>query len=146
VGRALGSSIGKRIAARLGGADELRGASIERVITDIARELAVSGLGAVAIERWGRALVIAVDRPAVADLAFLASILEGVLEGASDTPVRCVSLGREGAIVRVLVASDSAIARARAMLNQGAAWGDVLARLHPSSQRDRGDRDEGGGP
>jgi hypothetical protein len=146
VGRALGSSIGKRIASRLGGADALRGSSIERVVTDIARELAVSGLGALSIERWGRALVIAVDRPAVADLAFLASILEGVLEGATDTPVRCASLGREGAIVRVLVASDSAITRARAMLNQGAAWGDVLARLHPASAKERGNRDEDGGP
>jgi hypothetical protein len=139
VGRALGSSIGKRIAGRLGGANALRASSIERVITDVARELAVAGLGAASIERWGRALVVAVDRPAVADLPFLASIIEGVLEGATETPVRCASLGREGTVVRVLVASDSAIARARAMLNQGAAWGDVLARLHPATTK-------GGGP
>jgi hypothetical protein len=135
VGRALGASIGKRIAARLGGPSGLRGAAIERVVTDIARELAVTGLGAVSIERWGRALVVAVERPAVADLPFLASILEGVLEGASETPVRCLSLGREGVVVRVLVGSESAIERARGLLDRGTAWGDVLARLHPATAR-----------
>ena len=132
VGRALGSSIGTRIAGRLGGPDALRGTSIERVVTDIARELAVTGLGAVSVERWGRALVVAVERPAVADLPFLASIIEGVLVGASGAPVRCVSLGREGMVVRVLVASERAVGRARTMLDQGTAWGEVLSRLQPS--------------
>ena len=81
------------------------------------------------VERWGRALVVVVERPAVADLPFLASILEGMLESASETHVRCMSLGRDGATVRVLVAGELAITRARGMLDAGATWGDVLACL-----------------
>ena len=129
VGRALGASIGKRVAERLGGARGLRGASLERVVSDVAGELAIAGLGAASMERWGRALVVAIDRPAVADLPFLAMILEGMLEAASDAPVRCLSLGRQGTAARVLVAGEAAVLRARAMLDQGLAWGDVVARL-----------------
>ena len=129
VGRSLGAAIGKRLAARLGGTTGLRGASIDEVVGDMARELAVAGLGATSIERWGRALVVVIDRPAVADLPFLASIVEGLLEGASDATVRCTSLGRDGSMARVLVAGERASARAREMLEKGAAWGEVLARL-----------------
>ncbi len=129
VGRALGTSIGNRIAARLGGARELRNASIDDVVRDIAGELATLGFGVALVERWGRALVIAIERPAVADIPFLASIVEGMLEAAGDAPVRCTSLGRDGPVVRVLVASETAILRARRMLDAGTGWSDVLARL-----------------
>ena len=129
VGRALGASLGKRVAARLGGASGLREVPIERAVSEMAGEMAIAGLGAASIERWGRAMVVAIERPAVADLPFLASIVEGMLEAASDAPVRCTSLGREGGVARVLVAAEPTVARARAMLDKGAAWGDVLARL-----------------
>jgi hypothetical protein len=130
VGRSLGASIGKRISERLGGAPAVRGASIERVVAEVAGELAVVGLGIASIERWGRALVVAIERPAVSDLPFLASILEGVLEGATDAVLRCAPLGRDGATkVRFLVANEAAATRARALLAEGVAWGDVLTRL-----------------
>ena len=60
---------------------------------------------------------------------FLAAIVEGMIAGASNAKVSCTSLGRDGGIVRVLVASEAATTRARAMLDAGAAWGDVLVRL-----------------
>jgi len=129
VGRALGTAIGGRIAARLGGAPNLLQASIAEVTQEMAGELATLGLGVASVERWGRALVIVIDRPAVADLPFLASIVEGVLEGASEAKVGCTSLGRDGTSVRILVAGESAITRARTMLETGVPWGDVLARL-----------------
>jgi hypothetical protein len=129
VGRALGAAIGKRVAARLGGVAGARGSSIEQVVRDMAGELATLGLGVASVERWGRALVIAVERPAVADLPFLSSIVEGMLVGASDAKVSCTSLGRDGPTVRILAASEGAIARARSMLDTGTPWGDVLARL-----------------
>jgi hypothetical protein len=129
VGRALGSGIGKRIAARLGGAAGLRSASLPDVVHELAGELATMGLGVASVERWGRALVVAIDRPAVADLPFLASIVEGMLEAASDAKVSCTPLGRDGSSVRILVGGESAIERARALLEEGVPWGDVLARL-----------------
>ncbi len=129
VGRSLGSSIGGRIAARQGGAGALRTVPIDEFVRDMTGELATLGIGLASIERWGRALVVAVDRPAVADLPFLASIIEGMLEGASERPVRCISIGRDHGVARVLVASEGAVERARAMLEAGTAWGDVLMRL-----------------
>ena len=98
VGRALGTSIGEQVAARFGGTAALRATPIEEVVRELAGELATRGLGVASVERWGRALVVAIDRPAVADLTFLASIVEGMLEGASDTPARCTSLGRDGGV------------------------------------------------
>jgi hypothetical protein len=134
VGRALGTSIGHRIATRLGGTRELRATSIEGVLRDVTGELGTLGFGLVSVERWGRALVIVIDRPAVADLPFLASIVEGMLEAAGDAPVRCTSLGRDGTMVRVLVASEAAIARARRMLDTGTTWGEVLTRLQQKGE------------
>jgi len=129
VGRSLGSSIGARIAARRGGAGALQSASVEDFVREMASELATLGIGLASIERWGKALVVAVDRPAVSDLPFLASIVEGMVEAASDRPVRCLSLGRDGSTVRILVAGETAIERARIMLETGTAWGEVLMRL-----------------
>jgi hypothetical protein len=129
VGRALGASIGEQVARRFGGVAALRGASIADVVRELAGELATRGLGVASVERWGKALVIAVERPAVADLQFLASIVEGMLAAASEAKLSCTALGREAGTVRILVASDGAIARARAMLDAGSAWGDVLVRL-----------------
>ena len=74
-------------------------------------------------------MIVLVDRPAISDLPFLSAVLEGALEAATSRPVRCLSLGRDGAAVRVLVAGASAIDRARGWLAEGIAWGDVIARL-----------------
>jgi hypothetical protein len=129
IGKTLGTSLGKRVAARMGGEAGVRRAELEAVVAQIAGELAVLGLGVADIERWGRAMVVAVAQPAVRDLPFLASILEGMLEGATGTPVRCVALGREAGIARVLVAGDAGAARAQMLVEQGAGWGEVLARV-----------------
>ena len=129
VGRSFGASIGQRVATRLGGAMGVSDSSIETVVAHLGGELAIAGLGVLAIERWGRAMVVLVDRPAVSDLAFLASILEGALEAATARPVRCLALGRDGGAVRVLVAGAHGVDRASAWLAEGCAWGEVIARL-----------------
>ncbi len=129
VGRSLGSALGNRVASRLGGPSGVGASSVETVLAHLGGELSLAGLGTLAVERWGRALVMVVDRPAVADLGFLASILEGALETASGKPARCISLGRDGTLARALVASDASIERARSWLDEGIAWGEVLVRL-----------------
>ena len=69
------------------------------------------------------------SEPAVRDLPFLASIVEGMVEGASGAPARCAALGRESGVARVLVASERAASRARAIIEAGVAWADVVARV-----------------
>jgi hypothetical protein len=137
VGRAFGASIGDRIADRFGGVSGLRATPIAEVVRELAGEIATRGLGVASVERWGRALVIAIERSAFVDGSFVAAIVEGMLERATSVALeegarpalRCTALGREGSTVRVLVAGQSAVTRARAMLDAGTAWGEVLVRL-----------------
>jgi hypothetical protein len=129
VARAMGTTIGKRVAQRLGGSRGVRESALDRVIPELAGELSVVGIGVVTLERWGRAIVVAIENPAVSHLPFLSAMVEGVLEAATDAPVRCAPLGRDEDIARILVAGDAAIARARDMLARGAQWFEVLARV-----------------
>jgi hypothetical protein len=135
VGRAFGMVMGRRLAVRRGGTLGVRAASVDEVVTDIAGELAVAGLGAAALERWGRALVVVIDRPAVSDLPFLASIVEGMIDAATGSMALCTSLGRDGTLARFLIAGARSTGRAREMLAQGSAWGEVVARLQAQAGR-----------
>src|SRR6185312_6690542 len=53
--RALGASIGRRAAVRI---TEPRSASIDAFVTQLAGEAALAGIGTLAVERWGRALIV----------------------------------------------------------------------------------------
>jgi len=126
--RTMGAAIGMAVVARFGSSDAVRAASLEAVVDALGSELAVSGWGAVSLERWGRAMVMIVEHPPVEEGQYLAALLEGALREATGRAVRCLPLGRDG-VARFLVAGDGAAARARAWLAEGVAWGDVLVRL-----------------
>jgi hypothetical protein len=136
-GRALGRRLGVRVAARLGAS--VREATIDLVVTAMAGELAIAGLGALVVERWGRALVLALDGGSLgagdADDALRAGALEGVLARATGRELRTTKLARDGEKLRVLVANVATIERARGWLDRGDAWGDVIARLHAGAAR-----------
>src|SRR5580698_7411325 len=51
----LGRALGRRARARL---DDVAEASIEAVVTQLAGEAALAGIGSLSIERWGQALVV----------------------------------------------------------------------------------------
>src|SRR5437016_11541558 len=51
LGNDLGRACGTRAAGRLGGDNGVRGAALENVVTHLAGELAVAGIGAVHVER-----------------------------------------------------------------------------------------------
>lgn len=134
LGRGLGAVAGRAAARALGGPDGVTAASIEEVTHALAFELSLRGLGLLAIERWGRALVLALDWPALDDDDLNAFVLEGALSVATGRQTPCLSLGRDGSVVRALVANPRTIARARGMLTAGLTWGDVLARLHAGGE------------
>src|SRR4051812_39599835 len=56
LGAAIGEPIGERIASRAGGTDALRAEPLEAIVDHLGGEFALAGLGALAAERWGRAL------------------------------------------------------------------------------------------
>ena len=129
VAHAIGTAWGRRVAARFGGAAEVRAASIDVVVSHFGGELALAGAGAARLERWGRALVVVVEGSPVRSDASIAALVEGALATATGRAVACTSIAREGSAVRILVASASAVERARSWLANGASWGDVLAKL-----------------
>src|SRR5215472_7299509 len=107
--KALGAAVGGRVAAHAGSADAVRKATLETLVTELGAELALAGWGALSLERWGRAMVIAVQGPPLAEQRLLASFVEGaigVFSGGRE--VRCLSLGGDGTI-RILVAGPRAV-------------------------------------
>jgi hypothetical protein len=129
LGTQIGKACGTRVAGRLGGGDNVRRATIEAVVTEIAGELSVAGVGLVSVERWGKALVVAIENTPLEDDNLLAAIVESSMSAAVSKQVFGVTLSRQGGTVRVLIASDVTCKKVRELLASGTAWGEVLARL-----------------
>lgn len=127
LGKALGESIGKRVASRIG-AGAAAATSVDDFATILAGEAAVAGIGVVSLERWGRALVVVIERSPL-PVPLLAPIVGAALEAASARTVQSTLLSDEGHAVRVLVAGQSAIDRVRGWIASGSSWGDALVKL-----------------
>jgi hypothetical protein len=125
LGRAIGASIGRRAAARMGDA---QAASIEDFVTQLAGETAVTGVGVLSIERWGRALVIVVEGSPLSS-SILSPLVAAAIEAASGRGAACTVLSRDSHMARLLVASPSGVGRVREWIAAGVPWGDALARL-----------------
>jgi hypothetical protein len=137
--RTIGVSLGRRVAAKLGGG--VAASSLEAFITALAAEIAVSGWGALHMERWGRAMVLVVEHaPALPGGAF-AALLEGAVEAAAAREVHAVALmgdRTEGGTARVLIASARSAESARRWLIEGANEAEVIRRLHEESSKSGG--------
>lgn len=160
-GRALGTPMGRRVAARLGGegsrssgganggasgagggsAEIVRKASIEGIVDHLGGELALAGLGSLSVERWGHALVLVVDHSPLegAGDKLLEAALASALEEATGRTARALLIGRDEARARFLIAGSAAIEKARGWIEQGMTWGEALARLHSKPAARRGD-------
>lgn len=138
-GRSLGEAMGRRVAGRLG--DGLRAASVEVVVEHLGGELALAGLGSLALERWGRALVLVIDQSPLGEGgdALLAAALGAAIEVSASRSARVVRLGREGARARFFVGGEAGAAKIEVWIAEGVAWGEALVRLHaPEARRDGG--------
>ena len=125
LGRALGAAIGRRAAARM----DPKSAAIDAFVTQLAGEAAIAGVGALSIERWGRGLVVVVeDSPLSGTL--LAPLVAAAVEAASGRRVACALLSRDERTARVLLGSETGIARARGWIASGIPWGEALVKLH----------------
>jgi hypothetical protein len=126
LGRALGSAIGRRAAARL---KDPQSSPVDEFVTQLAGEAALSGVGALSIERWGRALVVVVeDSPLVGTL--LGPLVSSAVESASGRRVWCALLSRDEHTARLFVGSEKAVARVREWIASGTPWSEAIARLH----------------
>ncbi len=136
-GRRLGTELGRRAAERLGG-NRAQQASLEAVAEHLGGDLALTGLGSMQLERWGRALIVAVDNSPLGPGGdeLLAAVVEGALQRMVGRDTGVVVLNREASLVRLLVLSPSTALRAQGWLDAGVGWGDVLSRLHADAKGD----------
>jgi hypothetical protein len=135
IARSVGVSFGRRVAAKLGSGDGVTRSSLEGFVSSLASEIAVSGWGALRLERWGKALVLVVEHAPDLPTGALAALLEGAVEAAAAREVHAVALNGDGGnaaaggVARVLLVGAKAAERARLWLAEGATERDVLGRL-----------------
>jgi hypothetical protein len=132
-GRALGESIGGAVARRFERAGVTAvTASVDEVANYLGGELAVAGFGVLAIERWGRALVLVIDNgPDHANSdKVLALLLASAVSRATGLDTECVRLARDGQSSRFLVTSRAAAEQVGEWIDAGTPWAEALARLH----------------
>jgi hypothetical protein len=129
-GRKLGTEAGRRLASELG--DAVKTAGVEGFVEHLAGNLALLGLGALSLERWGKAAVFVIDHSPLgaAGDTLLAAIIEGALQRALGRDVDAVVLGRDDGTVRLLAAGHVGAGKVRQWLASGVAWGEALSRLH----------------
>jgi len=125
-GRALGTAIGRRAAARIGDAS---GTSLEGFVTQLAGEVALAGVGVLSIERWGRALVVVLESSPLPG-GLVAALVGAALEAASGRKVAIALLSQDAGAARLLVSSERAVGRVREWMASGVSWGDAIAKLH----------------
>jgi hypothetical protein len=129
LGAEIGRACGARVAARLGGDAGVRGAALETVVSHLAGELAVAGIGALSIERWGRAMVGVVANPSVASDAFLAGVLAAAIGAASGREIASAPLGRDRGITRFYLGSRAGADKARALAAQGRPYVEIVGAI-----------------
>lgn len=128
-GRRLGTEIGRRVAARLG--DGAPGASLEAVVEHLGGEFALSGLGSLSLERWGRALQFIVEGSPLGRSgdALLCAVLEGALQRGMGRDATVVTLERDDQRLRLLVIGAEGARKVRGLLDDGIGWSEVLVHL-----------------
>lgn len=129
IGEHIGNACGARVAARLGGEGGVRASDVETVISHLAGELAIAGIGAVHVERWGRALLVVVSNPSITDEAFVGAVLGAAMSAASGRAVAAAALGRDGNQGRYFLGSAATSQRVRALVGEGKGYAEIVASL-----------------
>jgi|SRR5690606_30456316 len=137
LGRTVGHHIARVLEDELPDLEELPPA---KVVEHLGRHLALVGLGSLAMERWGAALVFTVENSTVligsetgarvdpGDV-FLGAVVEGVLARLSGE-ARVVALSREDGVVRLLACNETARQLVLRWVGEGRHYGEILARLN----------------
>ncbi len=125
--RGLGNEIGRRVADRMGASAE--SASIESWTEHLGGQLALLGLGDLAVESWGRALVLRMSGTPEQVQSLMPSLLETALQRGLSRDVALVVFRGDG-LQNYLVLSPEGAGRAREMAHAGSGLGAVVEALH----------------
>lgn len=132
LGRALGEGLGNSARSTV---EHVDSTSPEDGLAALGAHLASHGLGSVALERWGDALVLLwrgfplTGNGASTVLTECASTMVTTFTGAL---TGAVELESSGAGHRLLLASEATCKAVRSALSAGTPWGQLLARLAPA--------------
>lgn len=128
-GRHLGTEIGRRVAERVA-----PGATVPELVEHLGGELALAGLGSLAVEVWGRALIFKVEGSPLGPEgdALLCAVLEGALQRGLTRDARVIPIARGDTTARLLVVHPRIADKVTSWLRSGVSWGDALARLNTS--------------
>ncbi|HMA94195.1 MAG TPA: hypothetical protein VKP30_16000 [Polyangiaceae bacterium] len=142
-GAGIGMEIGRRVADRLG--TRIDQASVELFLEHLGGELALTGLGSLSVERWGKALVLCLEsikvqgsQHAACLERVLAALIEAALQRSLSRDVSAMLLAHDDSTWRFLVAGRHARPQVERWLASGLSYGDVLTRLHRADSLDSG--------
>ncbi|MBM4357268.1 MAG: hypothetical protein FJ096_04085 [Deltaproteobacteria bacterium] len=136
LGHALGEAIGARLRERFesAGGDGVRGGPFALVVEHLAGEVALSGLGVLTAERWGKALAFVVDHSPIAHEAIgdvmLCGVLSAAVRVATGASATIVPVAREGTRTRFLVLGDGALDGVLRELERGTGWHAIVGDLN----------------
>jgi hypothetical protein len=134
-GAVLGKQAGARIRERIGSSAS---ATLETMVDQLGGELSLAGLGSLAIERWGQALVVRVEGCPLGAPGheLMSAYVEAALQAAVEREVTALVLERGPESFRLLLCGKAGSARVKSWLSAGGSWGDALAALHHNPRND----------
>jgi len=134
-GAVLGKQAGGRIRERIGASAS---ATLETMVDQLGGEVSLAGLGSLAIERWGQALVVRVEGCPLGAPGYelMSAYVEAALQAAVEREVTALGLERGPESFRLLLCSKAGSARVKGWLSAGGSWGDALAALHHNPRND----------
>jgi hypothetical protein len=134
-GSLLGKQAGARVRARLGAALL---PTLEVMVDHLGGELCLGGLGSLAMERWGQALIVRIEScplPASGhDL--MSAYIESALLAVAGREVTALVLEQSAQSFRLLLCGKAASVKVKGWLGAGRSWGEALAALHHNPKND----------
>jgi len=125
----IGRACGVKVALRLGGDGGVRNAQLEVVVSHLAGELAVAGIAAVHVERWGRAMIVVAENPAMGSDVFVGTVIGAALGAASGRDVAATCIGHEGGKHRFFVGTAKTAERVKGLAAQGKPFATIVASI-----------------
>lgn len=128
LGSAMGASAAEHMLTTMGSVQKVRDAALDVVVTQIAGELSVRGVGLITMERWGRTMVIAIENPISTSAEFLAGLIESAFGTSTGRDLKAICVDR-GSPARVLLANQAVVTKAQSMMGENLDVQTLLVRL-----------------
>lgn len=130
LGNAMGAAAGASVQAN-------HNWTLPQVVEQLGGEISLAGLGSLAMERWGAALVVQVQGCPLgaAGPTVMGGYVEGALQALVGRTVNAVAIETTETSFRLLLCGQAAASRVKQWISSGRSFGDALASLQsPAAQ------------